>query len=223
MKRAHTLTAACLSALTITQASASITLSASDDNFVYSSSSSTNYNSESTQIYVKNASTDRIGFIKFDLSSVIASLNTSEDATLDLTFKNASSAGSGDTANFTISALTNTGASNTNWTEGSVTYSTRPDGTFTSVGTYSWSYNASNVPVSITFSDIADYIQTDNTITFRIFGTQTDTSNNFYWHSSEAETAAYQPSLTVIPEPSAAAILLSLAVLGIVGSRRSHK
>lgn len=202
---------------------ATITLSATDDNFVYSSSGSrdTNYDSEATQIYVKNASTDRIGFIKFNLSPVLGSVNTAENATLDLTFKNASSAGSGDSATFTIYALSNTAASNANWTEGGVTYNSRPDGTFTSIGTYDWSYNASDVPVSITFSDIADYIQTDDTITFRILATtQGDTSNNFYWHSSEAETAAYQPSLTLVPEPSAAAMLMGLAVLSLVSRRR---
>ncbi|MDQ8207308.1 DNRLRE domain-containing protein [Coraliomargarita sp. SDUM461003] len=225
MKRAHILTIACLSALTITQASASITLSASDDNYVYSSSSSTNYQFDAPAITVKTAnSSSRIGFMKFDLSSVIGSLDTSQDATLNVTFRGVTNASGGDNATFTFEALSNDSPIRADWSETTVTYSSRPAGTFTDLGTdYNWSYNASDVPHSITFSNIANYIQADNTITFRLSGPKLDnTNNNPSFHSSEATTESFRPTLVLatVPEPAAASILLGLSTLAFVGLRR---
>jgi len=226
MKRAHILTTACLSALTITQASASITLGASDDNYVYTGDKDTNYTFNAAAITVKNATTnDRIGYMKFDLSSVIGSLDTSQDATLNVTFKGVTNAGSDDTAEFNFAALENTGSpSNTNWSETTVTYNSRPTGTFTDLGTdYNWSYNASDVPHSITFSNIANYIQADNTITFRIFGPQLpNTGNNPSFYSKDSATESFRPTLVLatVPEPAATSILLGLSTLAFVGLRR---
>ncbi len=223
-KLPYILTTACLAALLPSQAADTISLSASDDNYVYTGDKNTNYAFDSEKILVKNAtSNDRIGFVKFDLSSVIGSLDTNQDAVLSMTFSNASSAGTDDTAEFNFKALSNSSPSNADWSENSVTYNTRPTGTYTDLGTdYNWTYNATNVPHSITFSNIANYIQADNTITFQIFGPQLpDTGNNPYWWSSEATNSAYHPSLVLaVPEPAAASILLGLSSLAFVGLRR---
>lgn len=215
-----------LAAVAPSFSSASIVLTASDDNYVYTGDKNTNYNSESASITVKNAtSNDRIAYVKFDLSSVISGVDTSQDAVLSMTFNQVTNAGSGDTAEFIFSALSNTGSpSNFAWQESTVTYNSRPTGTFTDLTpSYNWSYNASDVAHTITFSGLTNFIQADNTVTFRIFGPQlTDTGNNPSWHSSEATTVAYRPTLTLVavPEPATASILLGLATLAIAGTKR---
>ncbi|WFB35543.1 DNRLRE domain-containing protein [Kiritimatiellota bacterium B12222] len=212
----------CFSALST---AAPITLSATDDNYVYTGDKDTNYNSENSQILVKNAtSNDRIGFVKFDLSAVIGSIDLSQGATLNLTFSQMGNGGSGDTATFTFAALETVGANNEDWDETTVTYNSRPTGTFTDLGTdYNWSYNASNAPHAVTITDLTDYVHADNTVTFRIFGPQLpDTGNNPYWHSSEATTAAYRPSLTVIPEASTLG-LMAIGMIAVIGLSRRRK
>lgn len=219
--------ASSLLALLPSQAAA-VTLIASDDNYVYTGSTNTNYAYDAPAFTVKNATTnDRIAFVKFDLSSVIGSIDTSQDATLNLTFNQVTNAGSGDTAEFNFGALSNISPSNEDWSETTVTYNSRPMGDFVNLGSdYNWSYNASNVPHSITFSNIADYIQADNTITFRVFGPKLgDTGNNPSFHSKDSATAAYHPNLVLatIPEPAIGGILIGLSVLSLMGLRRRRR
>ncbi|MDF3130911.1 DNRLRE domain-containing protein [Kiritimatiellaeota bacterium B1221] len=208
---------------------APVTLTASDDNYVYTGATTTNYNSENAKFTVKNAtSNDRIGYVKFDLSSVIASLDTSQAATLNLTFSDMGNATSNDDdETFVISVLSNIGASNYDWQEGGingVTYNTRPTGTFDALSpNYVWSYNDSDAPYTVTVPNLDDYLQADNTVTFQIFGPKlNDTGNNPYWHSSEATTEAFRPSLTVVPEASTLG-LMAVGMLAVIGISRRRK
>tara|TARA_R100000027_G_scaffold29628_1_gene21550 strand:+ start:220 stop:912 length:693 start_codon:yes stop_codon:yes gene_type:complete len=222
------LATACLAVLLPSQAAAAVTLVATDDNYVYTGDEDMNYQYDSPVFTVKNAtSNDRIAYVKFDLSSVISSIDTNQDATLNLTFNQVTNAGSGDTAEFTFDALSNVSPNNEDWLETTVTYNTRPTGTYINLGSnYDWSYNASNVSHSITFSNIADYIQTDNTITIKVFGPQLgDTGNNPSFHSKDSPTEAYHPTLVLaqVPEPAAASLLLGVSVLTLIGLRRRRQ
>ncbi len=206
---------------------APITLIATDDNIVNDSSTGTTYDHTSTQLYVKHAnSSTRSAYVKFNLSTVIGSIDPSQGATLNLTFKELNGASSGNAdETFTFAALENTGSpTNTNWTESTLKYSNRPTGNYIDLGSdYTWSYNAGNDTHSIAISDLTNYIQADNTITILLSGPKlNNTSNNPYWHSSESLTEAYRPSLVVVPEASTLG-LLAVGMIAVIGASRRRK
>jgi hypothetical protein len=225
-------TAALLVLLFITSTAAEAALIATDDNNVLKSAAGTTQ-PNGTTINLKESSTSqsnaRLGFIKFDLSSIAVSAFNEGSFTVT----SADVAGAG----YTLRAYAlNAGSAGFNWTESTITYTNRPalnnttnplvDTTkATAVGADIIVANSTALGTDMTFSfaNLENYRQADDTLTFILLVTsQSATGPSFLFASSESVNQLIAPRLTVtaIPEPASIG-LVGLCLLGVlVRSRR---
>lgn len=225
---------AILATFFITASAQGALLTAIADNHVLKSAATTvqaNGGSD-PEFILKVASTTqgnaRLGYLKFDLSSIAESALNEGTFTITSTLAN--------TTPYTLQVYAlKAGDANYNWSESSITYDSRPANNnssdplidlakVTQVGTsISVSNNtAAGTDFTFSFADLENYRQTDDTLTLiALVSAQSTTGPQFTFASSENTNAAIRPRLTVtaIPEPSAFG-LLGLGIAGVFVRRR---
>ncbi len=179
-----------------------------------------NYGSNST-IWVKLdtaiGSGTRVGFMRFDLSTAPATITS---ATLEMEFVTGGGTDSTGTTVWTFHVYgLNNGHTGESWTESAITWNTAPGlnssdpivaADTTDLGTFTRTGKGFGT-VSFSSAALTSFLNadTDNQATI-ILARDTGPGGVNYIHgiaSRENTTEAYRPTLTVIPEPAAAAML----------------
>ncbi|HBR95359.1 MAG TPA: hypothetical protein DEA90_14455 [Opitutae bacterium] len=218
------------------------TIVASQDNFVTGGSDNRDdvqgSSGTSGEILLKRASStsgSRKAYFQFDVSSL--TLNATDTATFTVNLVGTSSS----TANFTFAAYAlntgftpGTGKLGTNWTESAITWNNAPannTGDRSAVTSDATQIGSSVALTGVTTTTtgefefdlglLSNYIQADDTVTIIMtMQSQSNTSPILKFASSENATSSLHPSLSIVPEPAAASILLGLSTLAFVGLRR---
>lgn len=215
-------------------------LIAIEDNNVLKNQGVQGTGGEATTFLLKRALTTesnaRIGYLKFDLSSIAESALNEGTFTITNT---AVAAVSGTPITGTLRAYAlNAGVAGFNWSEDAITYANRPAFNDTSpplVNTAQVTAVGADINIdslngnaaagsnySFTFANLENFRQPDNTLTFIVLiTTQSNSTPNFNFASSEHSNEAIRPRLTVtaIPEPTAFG-LLGLGIAGVFAWRR---
>ncbi len=180
--------------------------------------------------YSGDTSLARKVYLQFDLSGVT---ETIIDASLSLTTKTGFPSGS---FNFTYFGLNDLNAGES-WSQNSITWNNAPANQSASPG-FDFSsvtdlgsefYSSLSMGQTVQFANadsdggtaLVDFLvsDTNDTVTFMVYATLTGSSLGFYSIEGGTAPPLLQVTTAPIPEPAAAAVLLSLAALALVGLR----